>query len=139
MTSITPYTQYVSVDEPNIKLVSAIQKSTMINNISYSVTFHITVNAIGSASITESIKYRLRIHLSSSDSKQQDTQIIAEPAMKEGRVLCTYKTKAGVVGSAQNTVDKNNIYPLEWIHGDLYFEIPKRPDQYPVSQFVEFG
>lgn len=119
--------------------MSAVQKETVINTTSYSVTFHVTINAVGDTKITSNPQYRLRVLLSSTDPTEQDQQVIVQPSVKDGTKSYFYKKSNGELGSNPNTLDQNNVFPLTWIHGDIYFVVPKTRKQFPAAQFVELA
>jgi hypothetical protein len=132
-----PFTQYISTDAPSTVMVSAIQKRGMdISNAAFSVTFYVTLQAFGSSIIATRPKLKLRVILNSGVS---DQEILVSPTVKEGAVY-RYKTKwpNPVTGTVSGTIDQCNITNLELLHGDLYFVVPKQPNQTPVGYFVDF-
>jgi hypothetical protein len=135
------FTQYISANTQGITMTSATAKKSSINNTSHNVIFHVAMNAVDGASIETAIQYQLRVCLVTKETNES-TEILVNPSQPvqplEISFKYFYQKKSGENGVSARTIDMNDIYPLQYIHGDLYFSIPKTKNQTVVAHFVEF-
>lgn len=133
------FTQYISANTQGITMVSAEEKNTVVNATSQNTIFHITMNAVDGASIETAMQFKLKVALYSNDTGDTVEIIVNSSQPEEGVFKYFYKKKNGEEGFSLRTVDKNDIFPLQLIHGDLYFSIPKTKQQKVVAHIVEFS